>query len=37
MRGKGLGVRGGGIAGLVGMAMLLASVTTVYAGEPLTR
>ncbi len=33
MRGKGVGVRGSGIAGLVGMAMLLASVTTVYAGE----
>jgi zinc protease len=33
VRGKGLGVREGGIAGLVGMAMLLASVTTVYAGE----
>ncbi|TKB93290.1 MAG: insulinase family protein [Nitrospira sp.] len=33
MRGKGGGVRGGGIAGLVGVAMLLASVTTVCAGE----
>ena len=33
MRGKGVGVRGGGIAGLVGVAMLLASVTTVCAGE----
>ncbi|MEK7800230.1 MAG: pitrilysin family protein, partial [Nitrospirota bacterium] len=33
MRGKGLGVRESGIAGLVGMAMLLASVTTVYAGD----
>jgi zinc protease len=33
MRGKGLGVREGGIAGLVGMAMLLALVTTVYAEE----
>ncbi|MFZ3013096.1 MAG: pitrilysin family protein [Nitrospira sp.] len=33
MRGKGLGVSEGGIAGLVGMAMLLASVTTVYAGD----
>lgn len=33
VRGKGLGVRESGIAGLVGMAMLLAFVTTVYAGE----
>lgn len=33
MRGKGLGVRESGIAGLVGMVMLLTSVTTVYAGE----
>lgn len=33
VRGKGLGVRKSGIAGLVGMAMLLTSVTTVYAGE----
>jgi zinc protease len=33
MRGKGLGVRESGIAGLVGMAMLLTSVTTVYAGD----
>ncbi|TKB60791.1 MAG: insulinase family protein [Nitrospira sp.] len=33
MRDKGVGVRGGGIAGLVGVAMLLASVTTVCAGE----
>ena len=33
MRGKGVGVRGSRIAGLVSMAVLLASVTTVYAGE----
>ncbi|MGB4068761.1 MAG: pitrilysin family protein [Nitrospira sp.] len=33
VRGKGLGVRESGIAGLVGMAMLLTSVTTVYAGD----
>lgn len=33
MRSKGLGVRESGIAGLVGMAMLLALAATVYAGE----
>ncbi len=37
MRGKGLGVRESGIAGLVGMVMLLTSVTTVYAGELSAR
>lgn len=34
VRRKGLGVRGCGIAGLLGMVILLASVITAYAGEP---